>query len=64
VLLDEQIYIAHKAANPHRFPANPVHAESKSKEERERDEEAVKKWNDKPTQVMLQIFDDCCEYHT
>ncbi|KAF8422637.1 Alpha/Beta hydrolase protein [Tirmania nivea] len=60
VLMDEQIYIAHKAANPPRFPANPVHAESKSREERERDEETIRKWNDKPTKVILQVFDDCC----
>ncbi|RPB29540.1 alpha/beta-hydrolase [Terfezia boudieri ATCC MYA-4762] len=60
VLMDEQIYIAHKAANPPRFPVNPVHAEGKSKEERGRDEEVIRKWSDKPTKVMLQVFDDCC----
>ena len=62
--MDEQIYIAHKAANPPTFPANPIHSESKSKEERERDEEVISKWIDKPTKVMLQVFDDCCEYYT
>ena len=61
VLRDEQIYIAHKAAMPHRFLANPVHSQSKSNEEREKDEEAVKKWG--PTKVMLQVYDDCCEYY-
>lgn len=60
MLRDEQIYLAHKAANPQMFPANPVHSESKSKEERERDEEALKKWG--PTKVMLQVYDGCCEF--
>ncbi|KAF8459421.1 Alpha/Beta hydrolase protein [Terfezia claveryi] len=59
VLMDEQIYIAHKAANPPKFPVNPVHSEGKSKEERERDEEVIRKWSGKPTKVMLQVFDDC-----
>lgn len=60
-LRDEQIYIAHKAAMPHRFPTNPVHTESKSSEERKKDEEAVRKWG--PTKVMLQVYDDCCKYY-
>ena len=60
VLRDEQIYLAHKAAMPHRFPANPVHIESKSQEDRERDEGALDKYL--PTKVMLQVYDNCCEF--
>ena len=54
VLKDEQIYIAHKAANPKRFPPNPDYLADD-----ERQQKALEKYP--PTKVVLQVFDDCCK---
>lgn len=53
VLRDEQIYVAHKAANPARYPPHPDYLE-----EDPRQRANLKKYP--PTNVQLQVYDDCC----
>ncbi|KAI5807442.1 hypothetical protein DFH27DRAFT_546263 [Peziza echinospora] len=53
VLRDEQIYIAHKAADPKRWLPWEEYLDDD-----ERQREAIDKWP--PTKVMLQVYDDCC----
>lgn len=55
VLRDEQIYLAHKAADPKTYPTWEGHLED---DETGRQKESVDKWP--PTKVWLQIYDDCC----
>ncbi|KAF7890756.1 uncharacterized protein EAF01_010565 [Botrytis porri] len=52
MLRDEQIYIAHKAANPVRYAPGDAYCDSKSRLE------AWAKWA--PTDVQLQVWDDLC----
>lgn len=53
VLRDEQIYLAHKAANPTKYPPSDFHlAES--------DPERIILDKYKPTYVQLQVWDDLC----
>ncbi|KAI9650857.1 hypothetical protein NHQ30_000892 [Ciborinia camelliae] len=55
MLRDEQIYIAHKAANPTRYPPgdtfldSDIHNDARSE---------INRW--KPTDVQLQVWDDLC----
>lgn len=51
ILRDEQIYLAHKCANPMKY-APPLETLS------ERDQELLEKY--KPTDVQLQVWDDLC----
>jgi acetyl esterase/lipase len=53
LLRDEQIYIAHKAANPSRYPPGEDYLQ-KYPEARE----VITKW--RPTDVQLQVWDDLC----
>lgn len=55
VLRDEQIYLAHKAADPLGYPTWEGHLED---DETGRQKESVGKWP--ATKVWLQIYDDCC----
>ncbi|KAK6362318.1 hypothetical protein TWF730_006014 [Orbilia blumenaviensis] len=52
VLRDEQIYFAHKAANPRKYPP-PAHVSTAQQLE------ALNRWKH-GTDVYLQVFDDCC----
>ncbi|PWW71664.1 alpha/beta-hydrolase [Tuber magnatum] len=56
ILRDEQIYIAHKAASPGKYPTWPGHF---AKDPSGRQEAALGK-NYPPTRVWLQVYDDCC----
>ena len=53
VLRDEQIYLAHKAANPQKYPPGKAYLE-----EYPHARETTKKY--KPTDVQLQVWDDLC----
>ncbi|KAI9894091.1 MAG: hypothetical protein M1814_004861 [Vezdaea aestivalis] len=53
VLRDEQIYLAHKAANPTKYPPADVYLDAIP-----HGREQVSKW--KGTDVQLQVWDDCC----
>ena len=53
VLRDEQIYLAHKAANPPKYPPGEIFLDQYPDAR-----EIVKKW--KPTNVQLQVWDDLC----
>lgn len=53
ILRDEQIYIAHKAANPARYPPGDAYLE-----ENPEAREIIDKW--KPTDVQLQVWEDLC----
>ena len=53
VLRDEQIYIAHKAANPSLYPPSQAYLEQYPETR-----EALRKW--KPTDVQIQVWDDLC----
>ena len=53
VLRDEQIYLAHKAANPTNYPSSDAYLD-KDPDTRE----VMSKW--KPTDVQLQVWDDLC----
>ena len=53
VLRDEQIYIAHKAANPSKYPPGEAYLN-----EYMHAREDLEKW--KPTDVQLQVWDDLC----
>lgn len=55
VLRDEQIYMAHKAADPKAYPTWEGHLED---DETGRQKASENKWP--PTNVWLQIYDDCC----
>lgn len=55
VLRDEQIYLAHKAADPKAYPTWEGHLND---DETGRQKESEDKWA--PTKVWLQIYDDCC----
>lgn len=55
VLRDEQIYMAHKAADPKAYPTWKGHLDD---DETGRQKESQDKWD--PTNVWLQIYDDCC----
>lgn len=52
VLRDEQIYFAHKAANPRKYPP-PSHVSTTQQLA------ALNRWKN-GTDVYLQVFDDCC----
>ncbi|CUS07576.1 unnamed protein product [Tuber aestivum] len=56
ILRDEQIYIAHKAAGPDKYPTWPDHF---AKDPSGRQEAALEK-NYPPTRVWLQVHDGCC----
>ncbi|KAI3320236.1 alpha/beta-hydrolase [Xylariaceae sp. AK1471] len=51
ILRDEQIYLAHKCANPENYPPGDVHMNESAREQISRF---------KPTDVQLQIWDDLC----
>ena len=53
VLRDEQIYLAHKAANPSKYPPGEAYLD-----EYPEARDAIAKW--KPTDVQLQVWDDLC----
>lgn len=53
MLRDEQIYLAHKAANPAKYPPAETYLDE-SPEARD----VLNKW--KPTDVQLQVWDDLC----
>lgn len=53
VLRDEQIYLAHKAANPSKYPPGKAYLD-----EHPEAREIIRKW--KPTDVQLQVWDDLC----
>ncbi|CAD6503601.1 BgTH12-03261 [Blumeria graminis f. sp. triticale] len=55
VLRDEQIYIAHKAANPTKYPTGPDFFEDS---EQYRLKELTNRWA--PTKVQLQVWSDLC----
>ncbi|KAG4032902.1 hypothetical protein MFRU_006g03600 [Monilinia fructicola] len=56
MLRDEQIYIAHKAANPTQYPPGDAFLDMDPQDNYPRS--AVSKW--KPTDVQLQVWDDLC----
>lgn len=53
ILRDEQIYLAHKAANPSKYPPGDVYLEEYADAK-----DIISKW--KPTDVQLQVWDDLC----
>lgn len=53
VLRDEQIYLAHKAANPSKYPPGEAYLD-----EYPEARNTIAKW--KPTDVQLQVWDDLC----
>ena len=53
VLRDEQIYIAHKAADPSKYPPGEMYLD-----EYPEARDTIAKW--KPTDVQLQVWDDLC----
>ncbi|KAI9826599.1 MAG: hypothetical protein M1832_006195 [Thelocarpon impressellum] len=53
VLRDEQIYLAHKAASPSKYPPGDAYMDLDPASR-----EALAKW--KGTDVQLQVWDDCC----
>lgn len=53
MLRDEQIYLAHKAANPAKYPPGDAYISEYANAE-----DIVNKW--KPTDVQLQVWDDLC----
>ena len=53
ILRDEQIYLAHKAANPGKYPLGDIY-----QAEFDTDNEILKKYE--PTDVQLQVWDDLC----
>lgn len=55
LLQDEQVYIAHKAAHPERYPPGDVFLDEVP---HERNRDHIKRW--KPTDVQLQVWDDLC----
>ncbi|EHK99006.1 putative AB hydrolase superfamily protein C4A8.06c [Glarea lozoyensis 74030] len=55
MLRDEQIYLAHKAANPAKYPPGDAFLDEHP---REKHREQITKW--KPTDVQLQVWDDLC----
>ncbi|KAK2754271.1 hypothetical protein FQN54_007150 [Arachnomyces sp. PD_36] len=57
VLRDEQIYLAHKAANPLGYPPNDIHPDK-------HDPARENIYNHKPTHVQLQVWDDLCHVST
>ena len=56
ILRDEQIYFAHKAANPDKYPTWSGHL---AKDPSGRQQAALGK-NYPPTRVWLQVYDGCC----
>ncbi|SPO34874.1 uncharacterized protein PSFLO_00345 [Pseudozyma flocculosa] len=59
VLRDEIIYLAHRAANPRRYP---LRADLLERSERARQNAA--RFDDQPTKVHLQVYDDMCHVLT
>ncbi|KIV92176.1 hypothetical protein PV10_06636 [Exophiala mesophila] len=53
VLRDEQIYLAHKAANPTRYPLGPAYRQTYDP-----DDHVLHKY--RPTPVQLQVWEDLC----
>ena len=53
ILRDEQIYLAHKAANPEKYPLSDTH-----RAQYDSYNETLSKY--KPTDVQLQVWDDLC----
>lgn len=53
LLRDEQIYLAHKAANPSKYPPGEIYLQ-----EHPEASETIKRWG--PTNVQLQVWDDLC----
>ena len=53
VLRDEQIYLAHKAANPTKYPPGDGYLDEDPAARK-----TLAKW--KPTDVQLQVWDNCC----
>jgi len=53
ILRDEQIYLAHKAANPAKYPPSDAYID-----EYPEARDLIAKW--KPTDVQLQVWDDLC----
>ncbi|KAN0066065.1 hypothetical protein ACQY0O_000158 [Thecaphora frezii] len=59
VLRDEIIYLAHRAAHPRRYP---LRADLLERSERAR--QSSVRYDDKPTKVHLQVYDDMCHVPT
>jgi hypothetical protein len=55
MLRDEQIYLAHKAANPKKYPPGDVFLDDSP---HNHSGNQVNRWN--PTDVQLQVWDDLC----
>lgn len=55
MLRDEQIYLAHKAANPEKYPPGDAFLDELPVDGKR---EEITKW--KPTDVQLQVWDDLC----
>lgn len=55
MLRDEQIYLAHKAAHPGKYPPSDAHLDE---DITGHNRDQVEKW--KPTDVQLQVWDDLC----
>jgi acetyl esterase/lipase len=55
MLADEQIYLAHKAANPSKYPPGDAFLDEHPSDHAR---EQITKW--KPTDVQLQVWDDMC----
>lgn len=53
VLRDEQVYLAHKAANPQQYPPGEAYLD-----EHPEARDIIAKW--KPTDVQLQVWEDLC----
>lgn len=53
LLRDEQIYLAHKAANPSKYPLGEIHLQKHPEAF-----ESATRW--RPTNVQLQVWDDLC----
>jgi acetyl esterase/lipase len=55
MLRDEQIYLAHKAANPAKYPPGDAYLDENPHDD---NRSQVNRW--KPTDVQLQVWDDLC----
>lgn len=54
MLRDEQIFVAHKASNPKKYPPSESYLADYPREG-----DSLNKWHS-GTDVMLQVYDDCC----
>lgn len=59
MLRDEQIYLAHKAANPAKYPPGDAFLDDTT---HDRNRNLINEW--RPTDVQLQVWDDLCHVAT